>query len=146
MITKLQPIIKKYLLFAAVYLSIDGLIHLLNLRLESVHSWPSSATTYATFLNMIYASFVFLAAAISFVLQKDLKKYESIVIISAIWAFLHGSLLIVLNTKFNFVQIFAGYPSLYVWFPFYSYYLYFEASLFIIYSILVLMWKKEENK
>lgn len=144
MTAKLQQIIEKLLLFGAIYLAIDGLIHILNLRLESVHNWPSSATTYATFLNMIYASFVFLAAAISFVMQKNLKKYESLVILSAVWAFLHGSLLIFLDIKYNFVKTFADYSSLYVWLPIYDYYLYFEASLFIIYSILVFIWKKEE--
>lgn len=145
MVIKLQPVIEKYLLFGAVYFSVDGLIHLLNFKLGSTQSWPSSAITYVTLLNMIYGSFVILAGAISFEFQKDVKKYSKLIMLSAIWALLHGCLLIFISSKFNFMTNFSGYPSLYLWLPNYNYYLYFEAILLIVYSILVFIWRKEKT-
>ena len=61
----LEQAIKLFSNLLATYLVVDGLLHLLSIRLQSVISiWPVSAISYAILLNSIYASFVFLTAGI----------------------------------------------------------------------------------
>lgn len=132
-----------FLTVLAMYLIGDGAIHLLNIRLGSViNVWPVSAVSYAILLDSIYASFVFLAAALILVAQTDLKKYESLILVSGIWSILHGILLLYLNSTQHFAHDFFNYPSLLVWMPFYNQYLLFEALLSFVYAIVVFIWNK----
>ena len=139
----MQNLLRFFLIFLALYLTSDGTIHLLNIRLISVTNiWPKSAISYATLLNAIYASFVFLAAILVFAAQKDLKKYKNLVFASVIWALIHGFLLTILSISQNFNQQFQAAPSLQVWFPFYNQYLLFEAILAFAYAAVGLLWLK----
>lgn len=141
----LEKILRIFLNFLAVYLLLDGTIHLLNIRLQSVANiWPASSLSYATLLNAIYASFVYLAAILVLVAQTALKKYKSLILASGIWSVFHGLLLIYLSSSQNFMNIFLNFPSLYVWMPFYNYYLFFEALLSLIYAGLVFIWIKND--
>ena len=140
---KAQKLLRVFLNILAIYLVGDGAIHLLNIRLQSVQNvWPQSALSYAVLLNGIYASFVFLVAILVLVVQKDLKKYKSLIFASAIWSLFHGLLLTYLTLNQNFISSFLSYPSLYVWMPFYNQYLLFEAFLAFVYVILVLIYLK----
>lgn len=142
----MDRLIKSLLIFGGVAFIADGLLHFLNLKLNSVLDiWPESALTYAYLLNFIYASFIFLAAGTCFILQKDIKKYKTMIIFSAFWALFHGILLVFLALTQNYTQAFKGYPSLYVWLPFYDKYLILEGSLLIIYAISVYWWIKGKN-
>ena len=139
----LDKVLRVFLNLLAVYLVVDGTIHILNIRLQSVADiWPASALSYATLLNAIYASFVFLAAILVLVALSDLKKYKSLVLASSIWSVFHGLLLIYLNSSQNFMDNFSSLPSLHVWMPFYNYYLFFESLLSLIYAGLVFIWIK----
>lgn len=132
-----------FLNLLAVYLIGDGLIHLVNIRLQSVQNiWPQSAISYAILLNSIYASFVFLASILVLIAQKDLKKYKSLILASGIWSIFHGLLLVYITLSQNFMASFLNYPSLYVWLPFYNQYLLFEAFLAFFYAILTFVWNK----
>ncbi|MBI3109514.1 hypothetical protein HYZ06_00540 [Candidatus Daviesbacteria bacterium] len=133
-----------FLTVLAMYLIGDGTVHLLNIRLNSVvNVWPASAVSYAILLDSIYASFVFLVAALILVAQTDLKKYKSLILASGLWAILHGILLLYLNSTQNFAHAFSSHPSLYVWMPFYNQYLFFEAILAFIYAIVVFVRHKK---
>ncbi len=135
----MQKLLRFFLNFVAIYLILDGLIHLTSIRLQSViNVWPNSAIAYATLLDTIYASFVFLVALLIFVAQNDLKKYKKLILASAIWAFMYGFLLAFLVLNKDFTEDFSTFPSLHVWFPFYNHYLLFEASLAFVYGILVI--------
>ncbi|MBI2334494.1 hypothetical protein HYU96_01715 [Candidatus Daviesbacteria bacterium] len=139
-----EKLFRIFLIFLAVYLIGDGLIHLFNIRLLSVSSfWPVSAISYAVLMNSIYASFVLLAATLILVAQANLKKYRELILASAIWAIFHGILLLFLNSTQNFAQDFSDYPSLSVWLPFYNHYLFFEAILAFIYAIVVFVRHKK---
>lgn len=136
-----EKILRVFLNLLGAYLICDGAIHLFNIRLASViNVWPQSALSYATLLNTIYASFVFLAAFLIFTVQKDLRKYKTLIYVSSFWALIHGSLLIYLSSTQNFVGDFSPFPSLLVWIPFYNNYLLFEAFLALVYSLLVYLW------
>lgn len=140
-----ERLLRILLNFLVVYLILDGVIHLLNIRLQSVANiWPASAISYATLLDFIYASFVFLAAMLLLVAQKSLTKYKSLIFISSIWAVFHGLLLVRLSFTQDFMNKFAGLPSLYVWMPFYDQYLIIEAFLAFVYAALVFIWLKNE--
>ena len=139
-----EKIFRVFLNVMAVYLILDGAIHLFNIRLQSVlNIWPKSALSYATLLDMIYASFVFLVAALLLIAQRSLKKYQSLILASSIWAIFHGFLLIYLSLSQNFTGNFSNFPSLFVWMPFYNQYLLAEAFLAFIYAILVFIWIKK---
>ncbi len=136
-------LLKGYLIFGASYLLLDALLHLFDLRLINVLSvWPVSALEYSRLLDHIYASFVILAALICFEMQRNLAKYKTLIYLSAIWALLHGFLLIFTSLNSNFSEVFKDHNSLGVWLPFYNLYLMFEASLLILYSIVVYLWQR----
>lgn len=138
-----EKVLRFFLIFLAIYLLFDGGLHLLNIRLQSVEQlWPKSAFAYATLLNIIYASFVFLVSFLILSAQRDLKKYKSIILTSAFWALIHGSLLAYLSIAQDFRSYFVNLPSLYVWLPFYNQYLLFESILAYFFSLLVFLWMK----
>lgn len=139
-----EKLVRFALIFLAVYLIGDGLIHFLNIKLQTIGSnWPQSAVVYAKLLNAIYSSFVFLVAMLALIVQKDIKKYQDLIKISPYWAIFHGLILLYLSTTINFVNIFSNMPSLYVWMPFYNQYLFFEAVLAFIYAVVVFVWNKK---
>lgn len=138
----MEKILKSFLIFGAGYFVFDGLLHFLEIKLSSVNTWPESAKAYGNLINMIYASFIFLAAFIAFILQKDPKKYKSLILGSGIWATFHGLVLIFLVWSNNYQQIFQNFPSLLVWLPFYREYLTATALLLFIYSTTVYIWYK----
>lgn len=141
----LEKTLRRLLIVLAIYLIGDGIVHLSNTRLLSViKTWPASALAYARLLDAMYASFVFLAALLMLIAQRSLKKYQTLIIASSIWAIFHGFLLIYLSSTQNFTDNFSGSPSLYVWIPFYNQYLLVEASLAFIYAILVFIWIKND--
>lgn len=142
---KVEKLFRLFLTFMAIYLIGNGIIHLLNFRLQSViNVWPQSAVSYAIILNSIYASFVFLAAILLLVVQKDLKKYHTLILASCIWAIFHGLLLIYLSFTQNLIN-FSQWPSLYVWMPFYNQFLLFEAFLSFVYVALAFSWSKGQK-
>lgn len=142
----IEKILRYFLNILGCYLIFDGAIHLFNIRLLSVAGiWPNSALSYATLLDTIYASFVFLAAVLIFTAQKDLKKYTNLLFASSIWALMHGFLLIYLTSSQNFTLSFWSLSSLSVWIPFYNQYLLFEALLAFIYVILVFAYLKSSK-
>ncbi len=141
----MEKTVRGFLIFGACYLILDGLIHFFNLRLSSTQSiWPESASSYATLLDMVYASFVFLTASFVLIIQSDVKKYKNFIVVSSFWAFFHGCLLIFLSVGQNLTMKAVGFPSLYVWSPFYNQYLLGEAGLLFIYASLVLIWIKRK--
>lgn len=143
----LEKAIRGLLIFGSVYFFVDGLIHLLNIKLISVQTvWPQSAIAYSILLDAIFASFIFLAACIALVLQSDLKKYKTAILVSSIWAIWHGLLLIFLSFNLNLVQLTITWPSVHLWFPFYDQYLAFQGYLLLLYPIVALIWFKKNEK
>ncbi len=137
----LEKLLKGFLIFGGAYFIFDALLHFSNIKLSSTTDiWLSSAASYANFINYLYGSFVLLAAAFSFIIQKDLKKYKTLVLASAFWAFFHAILLLFLVWTNNYQRIFKDLPSILVWLPFYKEYLTFNAVLLLIYSGLVYKW------
>lgn len=140
----MTKVIRGSLIFGGVYLFIDGLLHFFNLRLSSV-VWQESALSYVKLLNSIYASFVFFVALVFLIIQKDIKKYRNIILITGIWALFHGILLVILSLTQNYIRVFQGAPSLYVYLPFYDQYLILESMLLVSYSFFVFTWVKGER-
>lgn len=142
----LEKVVRIFLIFLGIYLIGDGIIHLLNIRLNSViNTWSSSAIVYAKLLNAIYASFVFLAACLVLVVQANLEKYKTLIRVSTIWAIFHGFLLIYLTQTLSIMNNFYNLSSLYVWMPFYNEYLLFEAFLAFAYAILIFIWSNNKK-
>lgn len=140
----MEKMVRGFLIFGVFYLIFDGLLHFFNIRLFSVQDiWPQSAFSYATLLNMVYASFVFLAAGFAFLMQKDIKKYKNLIVLSAFWAFFHAILLIYLSITSNLIFSAKELPSLLVWSQFYNQYLLFESALLIAYSLVIFYWMKK---
>lgn len=141
----MEKILRGFLIFGGAYLIFDGLLHFFNIKISSVNgAWSQSAISYAELLNSIYASFVFLVAAIAFVIQKDLKKYKAVLLVSSVWAIIHGSVLLFLVWTQNYQQIFKDLPSLLVWLPFYNQYVVIEGMVLIIYSGVVYLWVRSK--
>lgn len=138
-----EKLLRGCLIFAGIYFIFDAFLHLSNIKLSSVLGiWPASAVSYAHLLNYIYASFVLLVAAFAFIIQKDPKKYRSLIMISSIWAVFHGVILLTLVWTQNYQLTFKIFPSLLVWLPFYREYITLNAVLFFLYSGVVYLWFK----
>lgn len=141
----IQKILRGILIFGFFYLIFDTVLYFSNIRLSNVFSvWPESAVSYATLVNKAFGSFTFLTALIVFELQRNLSKYRNLVMLVAVWAFLHGVILLYLSLSNDYLKIFANSPSLYVWFPFYDQYLILEAVLLFVFSLVVFIWVKTE--
>ncbi len=138
----MEKILKGLLIFGGGYFIFDGLLHFLGVKLLSVSSWPESAKSYANLINMLYGSSAFLAALFAFIIQKNLKKYKSLVIISGIWAIFHGLVLLILVLTNNYQQLFQPFPSLLVWLRFYREYLIINSMLLFIYAAITFIWQK----
>lgn len=136
----LEKFLKSFLTFGVIYFIFDGLLHFLGIKLASVNNWPESAKAYANLINVLYGSFIFLAAGIIFVIQQDLQKYKNIIFLSAIWSLFHGVALLYLVWSNDYQNIFKNHDSLLVWLPFYREYLTLNSALLFIYSISVYFW------
>lgn len=142
----IEKLIRGFLIFGALYFTFDALLHLSNIKLSTVKDyWPESAIKYSNLINYIYASFVLLAASISLIIQSNIKKYQSILAISSIWASFHGIVLLFLVWMNNYQVIFQNTPSLLVWLPFYGEYLSFNSLLLFVYSGLVFCLLRKKN-
>lgn len=141
----MQKILRAYLILLGVYLFIDVSIHLFDIKLLDVGGqWPQSALTYSRFISHLYASFAFLASVAVYELQRDLKKYKNLILITAVWALFHGILLIYSSITTNFASDFKGMSSLHVWLPFYNQYVLIEGIVLIIYSGIVYLWARSK--
>lgn len=139
----IEKLLRGFLTFGGAYFIFDALLHFSNIKLSStIDVWSSPATSYANFINYLYGSFVILAAALSFIIQTDLKKYKTLVIASAVWAVFHAILLLFLVWTNNYQQIFTDLPSILVWLPFYREYLTLNALALFAYSAVVYFWQK----
>ena len=143
---KWDKILKWYLIFGAIYILFDGLIHFFPIRLVDVHNiWPEAAYQYARFFSQLYASYAIFIAGSLFILQTDLKKFRPLIIWSSYFAIFHACLLIWNTLAFNFESIFQSPPSLRAWLPSYNLIELFEAVLLLIYAIIVYTWNKSHD-
>lgn len=143
---KLEIFLKYYLLITSIYLLGDGLVHVFDIKLISVLDWPQAPLIYSRFIGHLYGLFASLAALLGLEAARDLKKYKNFLYIVAIWLIIYGSHLIYISLTTDFKIIFKDTPSIFVWMDFYNLYLIFEAGLCFIFSILVFLWSKAQNK
>lgn len=142
----IKNVLRIFLIFGGCYFIFDALLHFSGLKFLSVESfWSSSALSYAKLINFLYASFVLLAAFLAFLIQKDLKKYQTVILLSAVWAFFHGMILLLLVWSKDYQQIFQEFASLLVWLPIYREYITFNALLLFFYSGIVFAYFKNER-
>lgn len=141
----IKIILKRYLLAASIYLILDGLVHVFDIKLVNVNVWPESSLTYSKFIGNLYGGFAILAGLFGIEVQRDLRKYKNILYITAVWSLVYGAYLIYSGLTIPFVEIFSLIPSLYFWMPFYNLYLVFEAGLLFTLSILVYLFKRQND-
>lgn len=141
---KIEKLLHLVIIFLGLYLLFESFLYFFDIRLMDVKAiWMPSATTYAKLIEKVLGSaFLFIAVIVLFEVQKDLPKYKNFIKISAIWALLHGILLIYLSFSQNYIEVFKSFPSLMVWFPLYDKYVAFEGIVIICFSILVFFWVK----
>lgn len=142
---KIQNILKWYLLISSIYLIGDGIVHLLDIKLIDANLWPEPSLVYSKFIGHLFGAFAILASLLGLESQRDLKKYKNVLYIVAIWSLFYGSYLVYTSLTVPFSKIFSSSPSVFVWMPFYNYYLVFEASLLFTFSLLVFLWRRNEN-
>ena len=142
----LKRLVRGLLIFGAIYLFFDALLHIINLRLlDTAKIWPSSAIVFAGFMSQLYAAYAFLVVAIIWVIQKDLKKYQEIIFVVGIGALLYGGFL-GYWTLSGFSSSFMGINSLRVWLPFYPLVTLFESIFLIVFGTIVICWKIKDGK
>lgn len=132
---------KAFLLFGCAYFLFEFIIHFLNIRLWGVEAvWSPAAQTYATIMNQFYGSLALFISILLFLMQKNMAKYKSIIILTGLWTLFHGLFLIYLSLVNDFSRVFAGLPQLTLWFPFYNQYLLLEALVLFSYALTVWRW------
>lgn len=144
----MQKLLRLFLICGGCYFIFDGILHFSNIKLSSVISsgnWPIPAVLYAHLLSYIYGSFIILASIIAFVIQRDLKKYKTLILVTGVWAIFHGAVLLFLVTNQNYQEIFKSLPSLLVWLPFYREYLTINALLLFFYGGIVYFWYRKSS-
>jgi len=143
----MNKVLKGYLFFASIYLLLDGLVHLFDIKLIGINNWPTQPFIYSQFIGHLYGGFAILTALLGLEVQRDIKKYKNFLYIVAVWGFFYGLYLVYSSLTTDFLATFKDTPSIYVWIPFYNGYLLFEAALLYTMSGLTyLYWKSESNK
>lgn len=141
----MEKILRPFLIFGGAYFIFDGLLHLSGVKLTSViNIWPQSALNYSKLLNYLYASFIILSGVMALFFQSDIKKYKTMIIISAIWALFHGAILLLLVNLEGYGEVFKGLDSLKVYLPFYEQYLTFNATMLFLFSGVVFLWWRKK--
>lgn len=145
MAKNIEKILRVILIFGCLYFLFEAILYLFNVRLLDVGTnWPESAKVYAKLVNEVLGSFEILISVLCFEVQTDLKKYSRLIKMSGIWSLIHAAILVILVLNNDFVSIFIGRPSLYVWVPFYNQYVIFEAGLLVFYSLIVYVWSRKD--
>jgi len=143
----IHSLLKGFLLFGAIYLFFDSLIHFFDIKLLDVNNtWPLSAIAYAHLLDKVSGAFSLLIAIIAFVLHKNLEEYRVIVYCSAVWTLFLGFTFIFLGLSTDYSRAFDFIPSLSFWLPFYRQYLFLEAGALIFYSMVVFLWFRSRTR
>lgn len=142
---KISKILKWYLLITSIYLVSDGLIHILGVKLINVQLWSKPAFIYSNLITHLYGAFAILAGLFGIETSRDIYKYRNFLYIVAFWVLGYGIYLIYVATTISFKLIFVESPSVFVWMPFYNYYLVFEAGLCFGLSTLIYLFRKKQN-
>jgi hypothetical protein len=140
---KIEQILKWYLRVTSIYLILDGLSHVLDFKLTDAGTWPAYALLYSQQMNHLFGAFAILSGLFGVEASRDLRKYRNFLHLTAIWILGYGAYLLYSGLVIDFRQIFKDYPSVYVWMPFYNFYLIFEAGLCFALSILIYLFKKQ---
>lgn len=127
---------------ASIYLILDGLIHVFDVKLIDATGWPQPEIVYAKFIGNLYGAFAILAGLFGIEASRNLEKYRNFLYIAAVWSLGYALYLIHTSLTIDFADIFSESPSIYFWMPFYNYYLLFEAGLLLILSVLIFHWSK----
>lgn len=139
-----EGILRGLIIFASFYFLFEALLYLFNIRLLEVKAlWPLPASTYAKYVGRVLGSMFLLLSIFTFEIQRDLRKYRRLIILSSIWALFDGLLLFYLSFAQDFVKIYQNTPSLYVWFPGYNQFVYSEGAMLVFYSVLVYLWARK---
>ena len=142
----LKSWIRGWLLFGALYLTADALVHLFNIRLtDTLGLWPESAIVFSGFISQLYASFVLLLVLLILEIQKDIKKYANLILILGGWSFIHGIFLTYQGMN-GLSNSFQNIQSLSVWLSFYNQLEDLEGILLIIFGTMVVLWRIKNGK
>ncbi|MBI2593129.1 hypothetical protein HYW44_00605 [Candidatus Daviesbacteria bacterium] len=139
-------LLKWYLVAASIYLILVGLMYVFDVKLLDAISWPNPALVYAKFIGNLYGEFAILAGLFGIEASRNLEKYRNFLYIVSFWGLFYAAYLIYSSLVTNFSEIFSQTPSIYIWMPFYNYYLFFEAGMLLIFSLLVFLWSKKQTK
>ncbi len=145
---KIEKLLRLVIILLGLYLLFESFLYFFDIRLMDVKAvWSSQAIVYAKLIEEVLGStFLFIAVIILFEVQKNMLKYKNFIKISALWALLHGILLIYLSFSQNYIEVFKSFPSLMVWFPLYDKYVAFEGIVIICFSMLVYLWIKTNEQ
>lgn len=145
--SKIENILKIYLLFGGFYFITEAIIHISNIKLISVESfWPKSAYLYARLINQLYGLSALFISGLSLIALTDIYKYKKTIIFAAFWALIHGLYLIYISLSEDFVKTFSETPSLNLWSDFYNIFLGLEAAMLIGYTSVVYLWVSKGSK
>ena len=142
---KIEMILKWYLRFTSIYLILDGFLHIFDIKLTDALDWPEYALVYSSQMNHLFGSFAILAGLFGVEASRDLHKYRNFLYIAAVWILGYGIYLIYSALAIDFTGIFAEYPSVYAWMPFYNSYLIFEAGLCFTLATFIYFYKQKAN-
>lgn len=141
-----EKVLRGMFIFGSFFLFLLAFIHIFDIRFWDVNLiWPEDALIYSKLLSRLFGSFSLLLALLAWEVSKNVKKYQTLIIITAIWALIHASIEIVSALSNPYNELFSQYPSIKVWIPQYNYNLLLEAFLLISYSFVVFLWIRRKK-
>lgn len=143
---RIEKLLKWFLVIAGFYMILDGLIHIFDIKLIEVSAWPQSAFIYSKFIGNLYGEFVIFVGILAMEVSRNLEKYRNLLYLAAFWSLLYSAVLLYNALTIDFVNVFSQTPSLYVWMPFYNFYLFFEGGLLLLAAVLIFIWHKKGRK
>lgn len=141
----IKTVLKYYLLLTSIYLILDGIVHVLGIKLTGIITWPEPALIYSKFITNLYGGFVILAGLFGIETARNLSKYRNFLLIGAVWSLIYAAFLVYSSITIDFVELFTLTPSIYFWIPFYNFYIITEAGLMVILAMLIFFFSREKS-
>ena len=130
-------ILKKLLLFGALFMLGESVYHFSGIRLRGTHAvWSEPAIVFSQFFMWLWASASLLIALVICYAYRYFLKAQALLIMLGLFSFFHAAILWNFS-RLPLTDIWHETPAVFVWFSQYTVQLKFEALVLVLFGLLI---------
>lgn len=135
--SKPNRLLRLFLIAWSIYMLIESAIHFSTIRTNGLEAfWPYSSIIFLQLFIILWASFSLFMAGLLFILSTNPVKYYVIIKFLGLFSLFHAAILFLLS-RVNY-NLYLPIPNPLLWLPNYSFALQLEASLLLLFALIVL--------